>query len=79
MLREQYVYTVTGRGEFPLDMLRYDSCWPTSQESTSAMTRSFHPRNHGPHTVAMRGLASPTVSRWESFGWQVEGIALARR
>lgn len=34
-------FTVRGRGEFPLDMLRYDSCWPRSGEDVMVLSADY--------------------------------------
>ena len=60
------VFYVAGRGEFPLDMLRYDSCWPVTD--TGALI------DRGQRRIKMacaKGIG-PTVDRWRSFGWTVE-------
>ncbi len=63
-------YTVTGRGPFPLDMLRYDCCWPIS---VTILAASLNPENRKEEfSVEMRSNKSPTVDRWNSFGWSVE-------
>ena len=56
-----YEYVVTGRGEFPVDMMRYDQAWPLDPILSSDRRRS----------ITMRGLAEPTIARWASFGWSV--------
>jgi hypothetical protein len=53
-------YTVSGRGKFPADMLRYDSAvalTPTDDE-------------RGLRHVQIRGTGC-TPARWSSFGWSV--------
>ena len=67
-------FTVRGRTSFPIDMLRYDSCWPKSEARDSvAITASFQ-RIKGvkeERQVTLTGLREPTEGRWESFGWKV--------
>jgi len=63
-------FKVTGRGEFPLDMLRYDECWPsTTLDAMSIET----PANRGKRTVTLESnrYMAPTEGRWLSFGWRV--------
>jgi hypothetical protein len=65
-------FTVTGQGAFPLDMLRYDRCWPYDGQDV---------QNIDPRVTGFRGVRlampartradEPTVDRWKSFGWQV--------
>lgn len=78
-------FTVEGVNptSFPLDMLRYDACFPFDQESVAAISRSFDAsqrveahRERKPITVTLMmvsrsGLAMPTKDRWASFGWRV--------
>lgn len=63
---------VTGWGEFPFDMLRYDACWPASGHDVSKM---FEP---GRRSVTIRTYARGrrsdfdrdfTEARWNSFLW----------
>lgn len=59
-------FTVDGDYTFPLDMLRYDGCWPASSEDAVAMERK------GPRTVTLIShFNPPTEARWRSFGWHV--------
>jgi hypothetical protein len=70
-------YTVTGVGEFPMDMLRYDASWPSRGEDVTAITRSLTHRRRGAYgvadkyTVRLNSLRAPTEARWYSFGWTV--------
>jgi hypothetical protein len=67
--------------EFPIDMLRYDtsfpareadgvkihntlSRWTRATEQTPIMLESFQPSKEW----------SPTVGRWQSFGWYVRNV-----
>ena len=64
----KYKFVVKGRGRFPLDMLRYDCCYPTGE---------FYPgkNNEESRLVEMAAIFpknwSPTDQRWRSFGWMV--------
>jgi len=64
--RQRYAFAVEGAGQFPYDMLRYDACWPSSQEDVANMCQ-----HHEKRMVRMSGTAKPTVARWYSFLWQV--------
>ena len=35
-------FVVTGKVPFPIDMLRYDQCWPVDPESTTAIEASIN-------------------------------------
>lgn len=64
-------FDVTGRGLFPIDMLRYDMSWPQSQQDVCEMdakdrrTITLNKATHG---------HGPTQARWASFGWKVSNI-----
>jgi len=65
-------FTVKGRGQFPLDMLRYDRCFPEDSQSAWNMDDSRVMRR----VVLIKPEADntfegPTVERWSSFGWTV--------
>ena len=61
-------FTVTGRGMFPFDMLRYDLCWPASGGDAALLTYNDP---HGLRHIELKGLKVPTPGRWASFGWNV--------
>jgi len=73
--RTYWVFKVEGEGVFPYDMLRYDNCWPRTQEAAAAMTHLTHrfSDQKDKHVVVelVSQLRAPTVGRWESFGWAV--------
>ena len=83
-LKYVVTYKVTGLGEFPWDMLRYDrsspyseirdSYWlnrPREQRTIQLVTyiESLNVRKNG---------FQPCVARWESFGWQVSEITVEK-
>lgn len=76
MVRSKWVdFTVVGWGRFPLDMLRYDVCWPAHPKDVAELNRSLS----GPsekRTVNLTAALSnmPTEARWKSFGWVVTDI-----
>jgi hypothetical protein len=65
-------FEVRGRGQFPFDMLRYDSCWPKHESDSAEIERNVR-RGTDEYTVRLMsvGLNSPTIGRWNSFGWKV--------
>lgn len=65
--RVLYLYKVRGTFHFPLDMLRYDACWPGSSEAVSAMAAD----GGGEVVVELHSYKHPTEDRWKSFGWIV--------
>jgi hypothetical protein len=69
----RYEFTVVGRGQFPVDMLRYDACWPKREaEDSISISASFAIHAHGTEEITLIGVKAPTEARWESFGWKVK-------
>ncbi len=74
-------YTVEGSGHFPIDMLRYDSCFPASEPDAHMIERINNPTKRSDlalHRVDVSTLRDHrthatihTPARWESFGWKV--------
>lgn len=73
------VITVAGTSNFPLDMLRYDCCFPQGSEDVSQMVYS---EDHHLRTDAIKNKVPFKVTlvcahehftpgRWASFGWSV--------
>ena len=81
MKREVTYFVVEGYGTFPHDMLRYDSAWPTDQESLdNMMMKPSEPEHRQVRRVALgcaNGAPNPTESRWDSFFWKVVGRSSA--
>lgn len=59
---------VEGSGDFPFDMLRYDSCVPLDEQDARAIERSERRRI----VLARRAVNDDggTPGRWASFGWR---------
>jgi hypothetical protein len=64
-----YTYYVTGHGDFPFDMLRYDSCWPASGEDAARLF--YTSKRFVTRSVKIRSYRLPTIDRWQSFNWSV--------
>ena len=64
---------VSGIGEFPIDMLRYDRAHPEYENDSGTVVATFSGR-HSRETVTIVGGMSggPTKDRWSSFLWGVE-------
>lgn len=79
-----YRFTVQGYGQFPLDMLRYDACWPDTGYDVAEIHASFDPkmrteraRAKTPFKVTLSsGIMTPTAERWASFLWKVVGVCV---
>jgi hypothetical protein len=64
-------FDVFGEGPFPIDMLRYDLCWPASELNATTLAATFTNRV-SVHGIKLKGLKPPTPARWASFGWKVQ-------
>lgn len=74
-------FTVRGRGEFPLDMLRYDSCWPATGEDVAKIAPTYElaktREEMAVREVTLKKYVERKTSivtsdrRWDSFHWQV--------
>ena len=67
-----WIFLVRGSGSFPMDMLRYDQCFPTVEMEANIMQKEYieekvliSMKTHRPHV---------TIKRWESFLWNVVEI-----
>lgn len=60
-----------GSSAFPLDMLRYDVCWPTSQEDVISISMSLDRAIPGEeYDISVTSEKKFTLERWVSFGWK---------
>jgi hypothetical protein len=71
-------FTVSGFGQFPIDMLRYDRCFPADERESGQIMNTFT-RRIRTWEIRLSAYASnkawmPCKGRWESFGCQVSGI-----
>ena len=78
-----YTFTVEGSGNFPLDMLRYDCCYPVSSEDAAKLDSNPHEPAcyRGRREIKLRmddSSHGPTVDRWASFNWTCKEIELLR-
>ena len=62
---------VTGTGPFPLDMMRYDCCWPSSSADVYIM-EDTDKRTLFVKMASSTKKATWTPERWASFGWKLE-------
>src|SRR5258706_11113510 len=75
-------FTVSGGGEFPFDMLRYDGCYPASEQEARKLgcycqgLREARVIDQPRFSVELRTCHrfAPTTARWESFLWKVTHI-----
>jgi hypothetical protein len=76
----QTIFTVeqTGGSPFPIDMLRYSTCFPFGERDAAAITRSGE--DGGPTGLTVTLIAhhlehdTPRLAftRWRLFGWEVD-------
>ncbi len=74
--RDRLHYTVSGRGTFPEDMLRYDNASFAATEDKDISEWGPHERK--PRRVNIIGLGC-TPERWRSFGWTVHDPIVEHR
>lgn len=77
-------FTVVGTGAFPVDMLRYDCCYPVDTDSALAIVVGFRDSDYNEvRRVSLRMRVTtpregPTAERWLSFGWSIVPGSLRR-
>lgn len=70
-------FVVIGRYPFPVDMLRYDRCTPSTESDASEMRRAITEDRDERYSIQVMSSSEqvrrmgPTIARWESFGWKV--------
>ena len=71
-------FIVEFKGTFPLDMLRYDSCFPASTKDANIIFDSIKCHNNGKVEIGryiQNKKDRPTIARWESFSCKVSDIS----
>lgn len=74
MKRKRQTFTVEGQLPFPLDMLRYDSCFPKTQNDVQTIESNSFQSGAKVRVELERyitGKDLPTSGRWQSMGWNV--------
>jgi hypothetical protein len=81
-MTKRFYFNVSGQHRFPLDMLRYDACWPEGSEDASNISlyerATREPNSLGYRTVALCSGSEPTPARWASFGWHVTDVKMRK-
>lgn len=64
---------VQGKGIFPIDMLRYDACFPDSEADSITIMAAETGAVAGSQRVTLRKVGNQpwTPERWLSFGWSI--------
>lgn len=74
-MKDRLRFKVTGNGYFPVDMLRYDRCFPVnSEDATRIQERCLDFSQTSTVTLESDARIVPTKDRWQSFGWRVTDI-----
>jgi hypothetical protein len=68
-------FNVKGSGFFPLTMLQRDACYPATDKSVE----QIHTSERSERTIQLKAMHPRkdhmlNVSRWISFGWEVDVI-----
>lgn len=71
MMKYRHTATVEGRGLFPIDMLRYDHCYPASEQDSYAINQREDVRQVKVIMMTDSKLMPFTERRWESFTWRL--------
>jgi hypothetical protein len=76
-------FTARGNGIFPVDMLRYDRCFPADSESANNIAIvDLHLRQETRNVVLHKDVTSPkdlpTVARWNSFCWAILDVQVIK-
>ena len=69
-------FKVRGAGAFPVDMLRYDQCYPRTEEDSHLIeVPTFEPRDVVLTKTHVYKLNTQlTARRWASFGWELLAV-----
>ena len=72
-LRWEHRFQVRGSAHFPLDMLRYDHCYPDAQQVAADLSSGEYNNVRTITLVQHTDTQQPQVThdRWKSFGWPV--------
>ena len=72
-------FKVAGANDFPLDMLRFDRCYPESERATHTMTYPLDEQRTVELCQTHDAAEAPhiTKDRWASYGWPVVDIVTA--
>lgn len=76
-MKYQHYLKVKFSGAFPIDMLRYDRCYPDKQEDVTVIENSLREVNGEPRTVILMAYNTSQkcpfeLRRWKSFCCEVE-------
>jgi hypothetical protein len=71
-------FSVTGHGTFPLDMLRYDGCFPLTEADSETLAKACKARPGAWIITLCRYTEllneNPTEARWNSFDVEIYSV-----
>lgn len=78
MAKYYQTFTVETNFLFPIDMLRYDSCFPATEKDAGEIHKNLT-ANGSPLKVKVaryidNKATKPTTARWDSFGCRISKI-----
>lgn len=73
-----FTFRMTGTGSFPLDMLRYDGCYPADGYSVGIIEHSIQ-GSVREWNVRLCSNREPCIGRWASFGCTMTEIQKEKR
>jgi len=65
----RYRITVEGSGVFPIDMLRYDQCWPRTEQDAAKASIDWAGEMRQVDLLSDHHRQTP--DRWASFTWKI--------
>lgn len=68
-----FTFTVTGKGPFPMHMLREEGCW-SEDPKTFEKPEFQDDHSNVTHVVRMASGKQPNPVRWLRLGWTVRDI-----
>lgn len=64
---------ISGSGQFPVDMLRYERAYPASENDSYAIAETFNGKSSVWSIHVTKTTNAPwTVERWHSFGVRIQ-------
>jgi hypothetical protein len=80
MSRYYQRFTVKTSTTFPLDMLRYDTCFPDTEQDAGKIYYNLVDHRYPLEVKIARWIWQkadrPTIARWESFGCKVSNVEI---
>ena len=73
-MRFEHKFKVRGQRAFPIDMLRYDRCWPATRQDSRQIERFVKQEGDATGCVGLLSVSEeshwrPASDRWRTFGW----------